>query len=102
MASFCHFVLQQLAFSEVRHLAGIRIPPIPWPMTLSAWQKQSIAYFRTKDYVGGAKSHAERKKRDGNRFLTEQRSILREQGQAEFIPLKMEAIGFGKGANMGL
>ena len=58
--------------------------------------------LQDRDYVRGAKSHAARKKRDDNRFFTERRFILREQGQAEFLLLKMEAIGFGKGPNMGL
>ena len=58
--------------------------------------------LQDKDYVQGAKSHAARKKRDGNQFLTERCFILQEQGQAEFLQLKMEAIGFGKGTNMGL
>ena len=58
--------------------------------------------LQDRDYVQGAKSHAARKKRDGNQFLTEQCFILQEQGQAEFLQLKMEAIGFGKGTNMGL
>ena len=33
MMSFYHRLLQHLAFSESGHLAGIRIPPIPWLMT---------------------------------------------------------------------
>ena len=31
--SFCHHLLQQLAFSNLRHLGGIRIPPELWLMT---------------------------------------------------------------------
>ena len=32
--SFCHCLLQGLAFSESRHLAGMKIPPELWPMTV--------------------------------------------------------------------
>ncbi len=33
VASLCCRLLLRQAFSELRHLAGISIPPIPWPMT---------------------------------------------------------------------
>ena len=33
MTSLCRCLLLQQAFSELRHLAGMSILPIPWPMT---------------------------------------------------------------------
>jgi hypothetical protein len=47
------------------------------------------------DYVRGARSHSCWKKK-------ERRFIVRERGETEFLPLKMEAIGFGTGKNMGI
>jgi hypothetical protein len=54
------------------------------------------------DYVRGAQSHSSWKKKEAGRKITERRFILRESGSAEFLPLKMEAVGFDKGKNMGI
>ena len=54
------------------------------------------------DYVRGARSHSSRKKKEAGRLITERRFIVRERGDTEFLPLKMEAMGFGTGKNMGI
>jgi hypothetical protein len=54
------------------------------------------------DYIRGARSHSCWKKKEEKRIISERRFILRQQGSAEFLPLKMQAIGFKKGINMGL
>ncbi len=46
------------------------------------------------DYVQGARSHSSRKKKEAGRIITERRFILQEVGGAEFLPLKMDAVGF--------
>ncbi len=53
------------------------------------------------DYVRGAISHSSWKKKAG-RIITEHQFILQEEGSAEFLPLKMEAVGFNKGESMGI
>jgi hypothetical protein len=62
VTSFCHYLLQQLAFSESRHLAGIRIPPELWPITeivhdisflLADGTIMYDAYKNTNDVVPG-------------------------------------------------
>jgi hypothetical protein len=50
VTTFCHCLLQQLAFSELRHLAGVSFPPIPWPTTfIYYWGDLSseLAHFST-------------------------------------------------------
>jgi hypothetical protein len=54
------------------------------------------------DYVQGTISHYSQKKKNAGRIITEHQFILQEQGSAEFPPLKMEAVGFYKGKNMGI
>jgi hypothetical protein len=54
------------------------------------------------DYIRGAHSHSCWKKKEERHIVSELRFILREVGCAEFLPLKMEAVGFDKGKNMGL
>jgi hypothetical protein len=53
------------------------------------------------DYVWGSQSHSKRKKKEAGHVITERRFILQEPGSAEFLPLKMDAVGFDKGKNMG-
>ncbi len=54
------------------------------------------------DYVQGARSHSSWKKKEAGHIITEHQFILQEVGSAEFLLLKMEAVGFGKGKNMGI
>ena len=55
-----------------------------------------------KDHVHGAISHSSRKKQNKNRLINRHIFYIREKGTAEFLNLKMKAIGFGKGKHMGL
>ena len=51
--SLCPRLLPRLAFSKLRHLAGMSIPPIPWPMTLSpTTEVNEVAAESGSDAVG--------------------------------------------------
>jgi hypothetical protein len=54
------------------------------------------------DYVRGKQSHSCWKKKEERHIITERQFILQEFGSAEFLPLKMEAVRFDKGQNMGI
>ena len=55
-----------------------------------------------EDYVRGARSHSSCKAKESGRLISECQFILRQSESTEFLTMKMEAVGFQKGKNMGL
>jgi hypothetical protein len=56
-----------------------------------------------KDYVHGALSKSNRKKKDASKVISERRFILWKKGACNImLAVKMEAYGFEKGKHMGL
>jgi hypothetical protein len=102
--TFCDTAFDKFVTLPEQQLAGKR-----WVPSHKVENGLIVSLARTvcnilqgNDYVRGARSHSSWKERDTGCLITECRFILQEQGDAKFLPLKMEAMGFGKGKNMGI
>jgi hypothetical protein len=102
--TFCDTAFDKLVTVPKRQMEGNRWAPSHRVKGGSIVSLASTEFniLQDDDYIRGARSHSCWKKKEEQRIISERRFILRQPGSANFLPLKMEAVGFNKGKNMGL
>ncbi len=103
--TFCDTAFDKFVTVPEQHMDGKRWVPshkVEGGFIISLASTTVFNIVQDDDYVRGARSHSSRKKKESGCIITKRRFILQEPGNSELLPLKMDAVGFDKGKNMGI